>query len=330
MKYCRYSINLMAAILLLTAASQAYAQLGLNRIEGRVTDETNNGVYNAYVELYDNTGSTVARQRTSGQGRFSFRGMGPGRYTIMVKPYGTNLAADEREIEIDNSASHSAMVMADFRLRQDKRFQHNDVSIVGTVFAQEVPAQAKHLYASGIDAVRSNPEKGIADLQKAVTLFPTYFDALAALGKAQIVRGKYAEGYPFLLKALDVNRRCSDCYYSLSLAFYKLNEINAAVKAVDAAAVLEPKNPSVRLLQGIIYRLNNNLPGAEKALLLAKSLFATPNAEVQWQLSLVYNRLKRNQEAAAQLDEYLKTKTDMSAAEKESVRNLIAKLRKTT
>ena len=50
---------------------------------------------------------------------------------------------------------------------------------------------------------------------------------------------------------------------------------------------------------------------------------------MHWQLSLVYNRLKRNEEAASELEEYLKTKPDMSKGEKESVRNLIAKLRNT-
>jgi tetratricopeptide (TPR) repeat protein len=335
MKYRNYSVWLVVILLLFAGSTEISAQrstmqIGLNRIEGRVTDEVNNGVYNAYVELYDNYGSLLSRQRSTGQGRFSFRGMGPGRYTISVKPYGTNLAEDEREIEINNQSSRSDTVMVDFRLRQDKRFQHNDIGIVGTVFAQEVPPEAKRLYKSGIEGIQSRPDKALAELGEAIKLFPTYFDALAALGKAYVIKGKYADGYPYLLRAIDVNRRCSDCYYSLSLAFYKINELVAATKAIDAAAILQPKSPAVRLLQGMIYRLNNDLTGAEKALLMAKSLFNPPNSEVHWQLSLVYNRLKRNQEAADELEQYLKTKSELSTDEKENVRNMIAKLRKAT
>ncbi|MEQ1921697.1 MAG: carboxypeptidase regulatory-like domain-containing protein [Pyrinomonadaceae bacterium] len=304
--------------------------IGLNRIEGRVTDETGNGVNNAFVELYSNFGTMVSRQRSTGQGRFTFRGMGPGRYVIAVKPYGTNLLEQEKDIEINNQSSRSDTVMVDFRLMQDRRFQANDLGIVGTVFAQEVPQEARQLYKSGIDEVQSNPGKSLASLEAAVKLFPNYFDALAALGKAKIIGGKYADGYPYLLRAIDVNKKCSDCYYSLSLAFYKLDETAAAIKAIDAAAILQPKSPVVRLLQGMIYYRSNDLKNAETALLLAKSLTDKPNAEVHWQLSLVFNRLKKNHEAADELEQYLKTKSDLKSAEIDSVRSLITKLRKTT
>ena len=333
MKFYKYSVLWMAVFVLVIGLAEVSAQrtgtlaIGLNRIEGRVTNESNNGVYNAYVELYDNYGSLVNRQRTTGQGRFTFRGMQPGRYTVSVKPFGTNLQEDSKEIEINNQASRSDIVMVDFRLREDKRFRDNEPSIVGTVFAQEVPPEAKRLYKSGIDEINSKPDKALADLEEAVKLFPNYFDALTALGKAHILKGKYATGYPFLLRAIDVNKRCADCYYSLSLAFYKLNEIPAATKAINAAAILQPQNPTVRLLQGIIYLFNGDLADAEKSLLTAKSLFKVPNSEVHWQLSIVYNKQKRNKEAADELEAFLKTKPDIKESEKESVRNLISKLR---
>ncbi len=329
MKFRILSIFFGVLFLIAAGAANYSAQLaiGLNRIEGRVTDETNNGVYNAYVELYDNLGALINRQRSTGQGRFTFRGMGPGRYVVVVKPFGTNLEEDSKDIEINNQSSRSDTVIVDFRLRLDKRFAQSVTGIVGTVFAQDVPPDAMRLYKTGVDEFQSKPDQAKANLEAAIKIFPTYFDALAALGKAHIIQGKYADGYPFLLRAIDVNPKCSDCYYSLSLAFYKLDETVAAVKGINAAALLEPRNAAVRLLQGMIYRQNNDFAGAEKALLLAKSLFPAPNPEVHWQLSLVYNKLKRNLDAANELEEYLKIKPDMKPSEKENVRQLIAKLR---
>lgn len=334
MKYQYYLMTWIVSILLIIGSIEVSAQrtstmsIGLNRIEGRVTNESNIGVDNAFVELYDNFGSLVNKQRSSGQGRFSFRGMGPGRYTISIKPYGTNLMEESREIEINNQYSRSDTVVVDFRLRVDKRFQNNDLGIIGTVFAQEVPSEARRKYQSGVEKIQSKPEEAVANLEEATRLFPRYFDALVALGKAHIIKGRYEAGYPYLLRAIDINSKCPDCYYSLALAFYKLNEMPAATKAIDAAVLLQPQTSFVRLLQGIIYRLNNDLAGAEKALLLAKSLFKTPNSEVHWQLSLIYNRLNRNQDAADELELYLKTKADMKDSEKESVRDMIKRLRK--
>jgi tetratricopeptide (TPR) repeat protein len=301
--------------------------IGLNRIEGRVVDQANNGVFNAYVELYDNFGTLINRQRSTGQGRYSFHGMGPGRYVVTVKPYGTNLLEDSKEIEVNNQYSRSDTVIVDFRLLPDKRFESTKPSIVGTIFAQDVPADAERLYKLAIENSESKPEQAINDLQESIKIFPRYFNALTALGKVFIIQGKFEAGYPILLRAIDVNANCGDCYYSLALAFYKLDQLPAATKAIDAAVLLQPAVPAVHLLQGMIYRLNNDLAGAEKALLAAKSLFKEPNSEVHWQLSLVYNRLKRNREAADELEAYLKSKPDIKSSEEKSVRELISKLR---
>ena len=303
-------------------------QTGLNRIEGRVTDETNNGVNNAYVELYDNYGGLVSRQRSTGQGRFSFRGMGPGRYIVAVKPYGTNLVEDSKEIEIDNQYSRSDTQYVEFRLRVDKRFRPEETGVVGTVFVQDVPADAKRRYQSGIQAAQTDPGRSQADLEDAVKIFPEYFDALAALGKTLVIKGKYDQGYPYLLRAININARCADCYYSLALSFYKLDELAAATKAIDAAAVLQPQAAPVRLLQGIIYRLNKDYKGAEKSLLLAKAASRRSNPEVHWQLSLVYNRLDRNEDAAKELEAFLKESEGLSSTEKEKVKKTIEQLRK--
>lgn len=319
---------LSAGTIAVPAQSSGVLGIGLNRIEGRITDESNIGVNNAFVELYDNFGSLINRQRSTGQGRFSFRGMGPGRYTVSVKPYGTNLLEDSREIEINNQYSRSDTVIVDFRLRLDKRFRSEVNVIVGTIFAQEVPEDAQRLYTSAIERFQSNPERALVELEGAIKLFPRYFNALAALGKANVIKAKYDVGYPYLLRAIDVNSKCSDCYYSLALAFYKLDQLPAAKMAVDAAVLLQPQAAAVRLLQGIIYRMNGDLAGAEKALLTANALSRSPNSEIHWQLSMVYNRLKRNREAADELEKYLATKTDITSAEREKVSQLISQLRK--
>jgi tetratricopeptide (TPR) repeat protein len=327
---CKNFLVILGMLVLVVAfplASIGQQRRGTNRVEGTIKDPSNRPVYNAYVELYNDIGSLVDRQRSSTQGRFSFKGMGPGRYIIQVKPFGTNLVEETKDIELNNQTTGSDFVMVDFRLRLDRRYAAG-TGITGTVFAQEVPDSARRLYNSGIDKLDRDQDKGIADLEEAVRIFPTYFDALSSLGKTYVLSGNFEKGYPHLLKAIDVNQKCADCFYSLGLAFYKLNQMPAAIKAIDAAAALQPQSAVIRLLEGLIYRINGDMPRAEKALLLAKSLFEEPNYEVHWQLSMVYNRTNRNLEAANELEQYLKVKPDVDAAEKKHVRDLIAKLRK--
>ena len=334
MKFKHYllAVALLTAVYALPQTANAQrpgggSRQGTNRVEGTIRDRINKPVYNAFVELYNDLGQLVDRQRSTTQGRFAFKGMGPGRYVVHVKPFGTNLRGDEQELEVNNQTTGSDFVMMTFRLIEDTRKADGEVSIVGTVFAQQVPDDAKKLYAAGIDSLNSDRKQALTSLEDATKTFPTYFDALAALGKAYILGGDYEKGYPFLIRAIDVNPKCADCYYSMALAFYKLNQVPASIKAIEAAVLISPQVPTVRLLQGMIYKLNNDLPAAEKALLTAKSLSKDPDPEIHMQLSLLYNRMKRNSDAANELEAYLKADPDISSSQKQELKKVLAKLR---
>ncbi len=332
MKHKRFLFVLALLAALVALPSESYSQRtavrqGTNRVEGTIRDTINRPVYNAFVELYNDLGQLVDRQRSTTQGRFSFKGMGPGHYSVHVKPFGTSLRGEEQELEVNNQTTGSDYVMLTFRLAEDKRKADEGVRIVGTVFAQQVPDNAKDLYDKGIDALESDRAKALNSLEEATKIHPTYFDALAALGKAFVLGGDFEKGYPFLLRAIDVNPKCADCYYSLALAFYKLDQVAAGIKAVEAAALLSPQVPTVRLLQGMLYRINNELPKAEKALLTAKSLSKDPDPEIHMQLSLVYNRMNRNRDAADELEAYLKADPEISSSQKQDLKKLVQKLR---
>lgn len=317
-----------STLVLLFCSFAANAQFA-SSIDGFVRDESNAPVYNAYVELYNSLGTLVDRQRSSSSGRFTFRGMPEGRYSISVKPYGTKLLEETKDVELIRLFGRATPVNVDFRLEVDKRFVPKRPTITGTVFIQEIPEAAKQLYKSGMNAIESDKdEEALAEFGKAIEIFPTYFDALAVLGKKHILDSNYEKGYPYLLRAIDVNKKCPDCYFTLALAFYKMDQIPAAVQASAASVVLQSGTPEYQLLLGMLLRVHGDLPRAEKALLAAKSLFREPNPEVFWELSLLYNKTNRNPEAADALEAYLKAKPDVESTEKQRVKDLIARLRK--
>lgn len=300
-----------------------------NQIEGRVVTEQNAPVNNAYVELYNDLDFLISRTRSSSQGRFTFRGLRAGQYIVRIKPYGTNLMEEMERVEIRDFGTLPDIEYVDVKLKVDERFNEPTEIIVGTIFAQEIPNEAKQLFAAGTKKLKSaNNKEGFADIEAAIKVFPDYFDALNLLGINYIKQGKYEQGYPFLLRAIDVNPRCPECFYSLGVAFYKLNQIEAGIKASKAAVVLKPDSGDAHLLLGILFRISNDLDEAEKSLTTAKKLYKTPNPEVYWQLSLLYNKTNRNKEAADELEKYLKAKPDLSANEKKSLSSLIEKLRK--
>ena len=324
-----YPLLLLTAILIASSFSFALnPSLLINRIEGRVYDENRNPVPDADVELYNEVDSFLAHTKTTTVGRFSFAGVPSGVYRIRVIALRTNLLEQTQDVQISNlrpGGSDTAYI--DFYLRYDKRRSGTTMSSPDAIFVQEVPTEAKRLFESATGDFEKSPEKAFTELEKAINIFPNYFDALSLIGKEYINRKQYEKGYPYLLRAIDINQRSPSAYYSLGYAFLQLNQLPAAVKAAKAVVILTPESVDSQLLYGTVLRINGNYAEAEKVLLKAKSLAKKPVAEIHWQLALLYNRLNRNKEASDELETYLKLEPD--SPNRKKVEELIAKLRKT-
>lgn len=326
MKKLPCSFILLLTVLVYCSPNLAAKSLMINRIEGQVYDQSRNPISEVYVELLNDVDSLVARTKTNYSGHFSFLGVSSGHFSIKVLPLGKNLLEQTQDIEINNQLSRSDTVFVEFYLRPDKRGSDlSQESSPEAIFVQDIPSDARKLYESGISNLEKNQAKGLSELEEAIKIFPDYFDALSRLGREYISRKNYKQAYPYLLKAIDLNSRSLVSYYSLSYAFYQLEETPAALEAIKACIVLNANSVNSQLLYGTLLRKNGNYVNSEKTLLKAKSLSKKPNAEIHWQLALLYNKMKRNSDAADELETYLKITPN--SPDKKDVKELIAKLR---
>jgi tetratricopeptide (TPR) repeat protein len=299
----------------------------LNRIEGQVHDPNNRPVQNLYVELLNEVDSVVQRTKTNASGRFSFVGVPPGRLLVRVLTFGTNFMEQTQEIELVKTRNNNDVGYVDFTLRyveNRRRGPENDLP-KEVIFAQDIPPAAQESYLKGVADFAKDQEKGLLEIEEAIKIFPSYFDALNWLGKEYVSRRNYEKGYPYLLKAIDVNQRSAPTYYSLAYAFYQLKQYPAALEAGRAATVLAPASVDAHLLYGTVLRITGSYAEAETALRKANSLAKEMNAETHWQLSLLYNRLNRNQHTINELEAFLKLVPD--SPDKNKIRDMIARLR---
>ena len=299
----------------------------INRIEGQVYSPTRIPIENVYVELLNDVDSVIARTKTNGAGHFTFIGMSTGRFNIKVLPYGTNFLEQTQEVQVTNVGKTSNDTeYVDIYLRYDKRSAAAGTTMPHEVlFAQEIPPDAKKLFEEGIADFVKNQEKGVTKLEEAVKIFPGYFDALHWLGKIYVAQKNYEKGYPYLLRAIDINSRSYSSYYNLGVAFYQLKQYPAALEAARAAAVLAPDSIDAHLLSGTLLRITSSYPEAEKALVKANTLAKKTNSETHWQLALLYNRLNRNQETIDELEVFLKL--EPNSPDKNKIHEMIAKLK---
>ena len=311
-----FLVFFLTTILLLFATTGVFAKPNnlAARIEGQVFDESHKPLENVYVELLNETNSMMANKKTDGSGRFTFSGIASiGRFQVKVLPIGKDLMGETREVEITGGLSGGSndVIFVEFVLHPDKRFAKPvPEKPPEAVFVQEIPPEAKRAYALGVGFLDKNDPSGATDLERAIAMFPTYFDALSRLGKEYLIRSDFEKAYPYLIRAIDVNPRSYSSFYGLGYAFYKLNKIPAGLKAAQACTILSPESDSARLLYGTLLRLDINFPEAEKELVKARTLSKKPNPEIHWQLSLLFNRMKRNKETVTELETFLKLSPD--------------------
>ena len=306
------------------------AQILRNTLTGFVFDQQRKPVSNIPVELANELGQVLQRIRTDGSGRFFFRGLSSGRFSVRIVPVGTNFEEQSGEIEIVNisrpGSANSENAQKDFYLRV-RRNGSESKSVTGTLFAQDVPDEAKKAYEKGISEFEGNrAETGMAALLDAVKIYPDYYLALERLGREYVKQEKYDYARAAFMKTVSVNQRSFSGWYGLGYAAYALKNPETAVPATRKAVELEPSSIDAFLLLGICERQAKRYPDAEKSLLRAKKLSDGSKADVHWNLALLYAKnMNRYKEAADELELYLKASPNDSKAE--TIQKLIVQFR---
>lgn len=301
----------------------------INRIEGSVWDPYRRPVPDLYVELQNENYFAVSRVRTDSAGRFTFTGIAGGHYNIKVITSGTNYLDYTESIDLVSVVrGASDSVYLEIYLKFDKRKVNSGLGeITEAIFVQDVPEEARKLYKKGVKDLHEKSGIGFTEIEESLKIFPNYFDALNLLGREYVARKEYQKALAYLIRAIEVNQRSFSSFYALAYACYELSHRPEALEAARGATILQPNSFNAQLLYGTLLRLDRSYEKAEKALLAAKKLSKDrPVPEVHWQLALLYNKLGRNQEAANELEAYLKIQPE--ARDKKEIQDLIAKLRK--
>ena len=325
------TLSVCSAVAAHNSAKEAYSNNAvLNRIEGTVWDPDRRPVRDLYVELQNENYFAIARTRTDSAGRFTFIGVSAGRFNVRVITSGTNFLEYSESVDLLSVVrGGSDAAYLEIILKVDKNKMKSGLAeIVDAIFVQDVPEQARRMYKKGLKDLQKG-DVGFNEIEEALKIFPTYFDALNTLGTTYVARKEYQKSLVYLIRAVDVNQRSFSTYYALAYACYELDHRPEALDAARAATILQPKSFNAQLLYGTLLRLDHSYEKAEIALVEAKKLSKShPVPEVHWQLALLYNRLNRHREAADELEMFLKLQPD--ARDKKEIQALITRLRKET
>lgn len=309
---------------------------GRNGITGIVFNEAGRPVSEVYVELLSELDTTVSQIRTTSSGRYEFRGLSEGRYKVRVRAFGTDYMPQVQEVILANVSATGGgtggeLKQVDIYLRLRPEVTGGPFYAPSTVFAQEVPEEARKLFEKGIGSLREKKDaEGFDSLKRALEVFPNYFEALDRLGGEYAVRGgqdkRYFEAARVLLtKAVEVNPKSFSSTFGLGFSQYHLGLNKEAVSNLERAVNLYGKSPSAHLWLGIAQKREGKAAEAEASLKRADALSKGKEPEAHWHLANLYNEQKRYAEAAAELEKFLKARPD--ARDSDKIKQLIVELK---
>ncbi|HWT01964.1 MAG TPA: tetratricopeptide repeat protein [Pyrinomonadaceae bacterium] len=309
-------------------------------IRGKVRNTAGANVPRAAISLEQN-GAMVDQTVTNNEGDFSFTGLMDTSYVVIVSAADYNTTSESVQFVMmpsSNSMGETRTVEITLAARGGVRPPR-----AGLNFVQDVPRPAREAFDAGMKLARENrAQEAVASYERAVQLFPDYFDARLVLASESARAGRHDDAIKHLDEARRVNPKDDRVYDLFARIMMEQRKYAVAARIFAEAARLNPADPQYPLSQGaaLIEQAAAIDPArsqaakderafaldeAEKALTRASVLSNKKSAEVHRQLARLYEKKGDRPRAADELEQYLR-KTP-GAKNADAIREAIRKLR---
>jgi len=310
-----------------------------NTIEGQVMSPEHRPLQNVRVFLQNDSYSEIRMAYTDATGRYKFEGLASAVYYVQVEPGELDYERQSQRVQAvsfnrrrtPGGAPGGEIFRVDFVLKPKTSTERPaDKSVTGpkaVVFYQDVPDAAKKEYERGVKRLDKGAfQNAVVSLERAIEVFPDYYNALELLGTEYVKREQYQPALPLLLHAVGVNKDGWRGFYSLGIAQCSLRQCGEGAKALRRAVELNPDSPNANMWLGIALAQDEGSRGEaiqalEKVIRLAKD--GIPGA--YFYLGGLYAQNKQYREAADSFEAFLRLYPQ--AGEKDKIKKKIEEYR---
>lgn len=255
---------------------------------------------------------------TTEQGRFEFSGIPEGGYTLSAKSMSdSSLISEAVDTDTTQTATGNLQVNLTLHRESDGNASHKSAGVVSAAEAeQKVPKEARKAFREGVKFRRANePDKALANYNRAVEIYPEYFQALAERGDLLITKRKLAEALNDFEDALKINPHYGPALRGAGYCKLEGQEFAEAIEYLEKATTAQPDNANTYLLLGIAYLELDRREPARMALFKALSFNTQHELRAYIYLGNLYARASQYKEAADMLEKYLEANPKASDAE---------------
>lgn len=257
-------------------------------------------------------------------GKFHFKKVDPGQYTVMVFVPGRGTV--RRTVSITPSLADEKG-----RVRITIPYQPSGAAVAaaGTVSVRElaIPPKARREYERAQKQLgKRNVEAAIAHLEKAVGIAPNYVAAWNNLGTIAYQTARYRDAEKHFRTALRYEPGAYSPVVNLGGALLALNEFKAALKYNLYALKLRPDEALPNSQLGLNYYYLGDPDRAIKYLTAARKIDPNHFSQPQLTLGKIYASRGDTENAVRELRDYVKRYPDSPYAE--GVRKWLAQVKR--
>lgn len=302
----------MTAALLLLLLADAF------EIRGTLVPATQ-----ASVALHGSTSPFHASTLAGADGRFRFRNIQQGTYTLIIFVPGQG--ETRKTISVGPSTA-DRKGRIEIAVRLDESRMTPDRSSVVSVRELSIPQKAREEYRNASRRLEARDVAGaVACLERAVQMAPQFAAAWNFLGTIAYQTQRYADAEKYFLRALEADANAYEPVVNLGGVYVTIGRFDEAWKYNLNAVLRRPNDALAQSQMGMTYFGLGRYDLAEKYLLEAIRLDPAHFSHPQLTLAEIYVRRGQEARAADVLEDFVRRHPDNPA--RESIRAVISKLR---
>src|SRR5712692_1959299 len=259
----------------------------------------------ALVTLKPNSG--VPRKAfANDSGKLEFPEMPDGQYTLTATSVSDpNLISDSVETNPSRTANANLTVQLLLRDRSDPAKRPKAGVIRAGENEQRIPKEARKAFNEGLKFKGyDEPLKALESFNRAVELFPEYYQAFSERGDVNVSQRKLEEAAADFDRALKINAHYGPALRGSGYCKLEKKEFANAIELFEKSIFADPDNANTSLLLGIANLELDRREEAKQALLKALT-FNPPAIRAHIYLANLYAKEHLYQQAADELHKYL-------------------------
>ena len=250
-----FTATIVALILALTA-SQVSAQMNSPRISlpvqvhGEVRYTIGGApLDHALVRLQSFRGGVVEEITTDRTGKFTFTGLEPDQYSVIVRLPG--FKEEQRHVDLDTANSEYVLVQLSSDTSTTAASRRNSAGIVNANASSEAQDEFDQGRTELVD--NKDIDRSILHLEKAVALSPNFFEAQLLLGTVYIEKHELDKAEHALRSAIEINPKVADPQIALGEVYRQQKRYQDAEKTLTIGIKLGERSAPAHLTLARVY-----------------------------------------------------------------------------